>query len=171
MFDSHALLQAFTPAVLAGPGGFAGWVSRPEVAYPLAGGLVALLAILILKWPDFKSWRRARHKEVFRPIELEQVLHGDPPVVVDLRRPEDFNGSSGHIRGAFNLPFNHLPKALAEIAKDKRQLVVLVDYDDRVSHLAADVLASCGYTWVRVLRGGMRAWRAGNLPVSVSGHR
>jgi len=171
MFDPQALLTAPTPAILVDAEGLAAWVSRPETAYPLAAGVVALLVILILKWADFTSWRRARHKEVFRPIELEQVLHGQPPVVVDLRSPDDFNGPGGHIRGARNLPVNLLLKGLAEITQDKRQLVVLVDYDDRVSHRAAEELQANGYVWVRVLRGGMRAWRNGNLPVAVSGHR
>ncbi|NTV73735.1 MAG: rhodanese-like domain-containing protein [Holophaga sp.] len=171
MFDPQALLPALTPALLAEPGALGAYLSRPEVAYPLAGGLVALLVVIILKWPDFTSWRRARHKEVFRPIDLEQVLQGQPPVVVDLRRPDDFNGPGGHIRGAHNLPVNRLVWGLADISKDKRQLVVLVDYDDRVSHLVAADLQANGYTWVRVLRGGMRAWLKANLPVSVSGPR
>lgn len=171
MFDPPALLPALTPALLAEPGALGDWLSRPEVAYPLAGGLLALLVVIIIKWPDFTSWMRARHKEVFQPIELEQVLHGQPPVVVDLRRPDDFYGPVGHIRGAHNLPVNRLIWGLAEISKDKRQLVVLVDYDDRVSHQVAADLKANGYNWVRVLRGGMRAWLKANLPVAVSGPR
>ncbi|WP_306599510.1 rhodanese-like domain-containing protein [Geothrix sp. 21YS21S-2] len=171
MFDPQALLPALKPALLAGPGAAGDWLSRPEAIYPLAGAFLALLVVVVLKWSDFTSWKRARHKEVFRPIDLEQVLHGQPPVVVDLRRPDDFNGPRGHIRGAYNLPVNHLVWGLADIAKDKRQLVVLVDYDDRVSHVAAADLQANGYSWVRVLRGGMRAWLKANLPVSVSGPR
>lgn len=153
------------------PGTWGAWAGKPEAQVPLAIGLTALVVAAAVKLPDFLSWRRARHKEVFSPMDLEQVLQGTPPVVVDLRAPEDFNGPAGHIRGAHNMLPSRLVQGLGTISPDRRQLVVLVDRDDRASHRMAPLLQSQGYTWVRVLRGGMRAWRAGNLPVSVSGRQ
>jgi len=102
---------------------------------------------------------------------LEELAHGSQMVVIDLRPPEDFNGPKGHLRGAHNMPIQMLLRRIGEVAKDKRQLVVLVDGSDAVSHQAAALLQAEGYLWVRVLKGGMRAWRARALPVSVSGSR
>jgi len=147
------------------------WLQKPEVLYPLAFSFLLLLIIAIVRLPDFLSWRRARHKEVLSPMALEQIMLGTPPVIVDLRPPAEFNGPKGHLRGSHNIPYGLLTRRIGEVAKDKRGLVVLVDSSDIVSHRAAPALHEAGYVWVRVLQGGMRAWRGQRLPVSTSGHK
>jgi len=77
----------------------------------------------------------------------------------------------GHIRGARNIALDELLPGVAAVVPDPRHQVVLVDANDKLSHQAAAILQARGYTWVRVLRGGMRAWRAANLPVSVRGRQ
>lgn len=153
------------------PIAFKDWLSRPEFQYPLAFGALVLLVVLLMKAPDLSSWWRARHKEVLGPVELDQIMVGTPMVIIDLRPPEEFNGPKGHIRGSINIPAAMLTRRLPEVAKDKRHLVVLVDATDQRSHLVAPVLAAQGYPWVRVLRGGVRAWRALDLPVNIPGQK
>ncbi len=170
MSDVSALLPLGTLALYAEPVPltFRDWLARPEFQYPLAFGAFLLLALLIYRLPDILAWRRARHKEVLLPIELESCMVGSAPVIIDLRPEMEFYGAKGHIRGAYNVPIELLSRRIEELAKDKRHLVVLVDESDRVSHRAAPILQASGYLWVRVLRGGMRSWRNGNLPVNVS---
>lgn len=173
MFD-HSFFQGPAWGILLAsqppPHGFAGWLAQPAVHYPLGAGIFFLLLLAVLRWPDFTSWMRGRHRPTLRPVEFDPVLLGASPVVIDLRPPEAFNGPRGHLRGARNIPFTLLPGALQALEADRRGLVVLVDGNDRLSHHAAPILEAAGFQWVRVLRGGMRAWRKANLPVAVTGH-
>lgn len=155
-----ALLLDPTPTALKD------WSRRPEFQYPLAFGLLLLLVLLCLKFPDLASWWRGRRREVLGPVELEQIMSNTPMAIVDLRPPEEYYGPVGHLRGSFNIPAQMLRRRIGEVAKDKRHLVVLVDGTDKRSHLAAPILAAEGYQWVRVLRGGVRAWRALDLPLT-----
>ena len=147
------------------------WLRRPEFLAPLAFGLLIGLVVLIVRAGAIASWWRARGAETLGPLEMEQVTMGTPMVIIDLRPPDAFNGPKGHLRGALNIPLEQLPRRIGEVARDKRQLVVLVDGSDQLSHRAAPVLKAAGYLWVRVLRGGMRGWRSHLLPVAVSGRK
>lgn len=151
------------------PQAFSGWFVRPEFQYPLAFGCLILLGLLVYRMPDILAWRRGLHREIVLPIELEMQIIGTPMVIVDLRPPAEFNGPRGHLRGAVNVPMDLLPRRIGQLAPDKRHLVILVDANDVLSHRAAVAFKAAGYTWVRVLRGGMRAWRAKGLPVAVTG--
>ena len=153
------------------PATYAEWARRPEFQVPLAFGLALLLVLFLVKLPDLASWYRGRNKEVLDPVAMEELAHGPQVVIIDLRPPELFNGPKGHLPGAFNMPIQMLTRRIGEVAKDKRQLVVLVDASDAVSHRAAPLLKAEGYIWVRVLKGGMRAWRARDLPLAFSGSK
>lgn len=173
MFIPQALPLEWTPAFLSAPVPQTphDWMGRPEFQIPFAFGILILLVVIGLKLPGLASWWRGRHKDVLGPIELDQIMVGTPMVIIDLRPPEEFNGPKGHLKGSYNVPVQMLTRRLAELAKDKRNLVVLVDGTDKYSHLAAPILQASGYPWVRVLKGGIRAWQGENLPLTVSGRR
>ena len=143
------------------------WLRQPIVKYPLVFCGLVLIGLVLWSLPDFFSWRRARNRQTLRPADLDPLLHGIPPVIIDLRTPREFNGPKGHIPGAVNLPWAELGHRVHEVAKDKRLLVVLVDGSDKLSHHAAGMMAKDGYAWVRVLQGGMRAWRRSLLPLNI----
>ena len=170
MFGLHALLMDVRLAVgtEGAPLGPGAWFDKPEVAYPLGLGLLALLVLVIIRMPELLSWNRARKGGTLTAIDLQQLMHGVPPVIIDLRRPADYHGRRGHIRGAHNLAPRQLAARIREVAPDPRALVVLVDRTDRLSHRAVGLLQKEGYLWVRVLKGGMRVWTGRNMPVAVS---
>jgi len=145
------------------------WMQRPEVLGPLGFGVLLLAALAILKWPDYASWRRSRKREVLRPIDVVQLNSGMAPAIVDVRTEQEFHGPKGHIKGAINIPVATLVRDIGAQVADTKQLVVLVDWNDSLSHAAAGLLEARGYRWVRPLRGGLRAWRALNLPIAVTG--
>jgi rhodanese-related sulfurtransferase len=93
------------------------------------------------------------------PAELKRRLAaGEPPLLLDVRGPEEFAGPLGHIAGAVNLPLAELPAHLAELAAEPRPIVVVCLTDKR-SARAATELAAAGHRDVAVLRGGMDRWR------------
>ena len=142
------------------------WIDRPEIYIPgsiAALAVITLLCMWIIKLP---SALRARKGGVLDPMQLEQLMPGVQPVIVDLRPSDEYFGKHGHIRSSISIPLPELVKRLDEIEKVARgKPVVLVDETDDLSHKAKPILESRGYTWLYVLKGGLRAWRAGNLPV------
>ena len=95
----------------------------------------------------------------------------DDIVIVDVREPEEY--SDGHIPGATNVPRGVLEfriedvEGLEGLSNDERLQKPVAVYcrSGGRSALAADTLRSMGYTNVRSIQGGFKAWQAQDLPV------
>jgi rhodanese-related sulfurtransferase len=87
-----------------------------------------------------------------------QLAGGAPPLIVDVRGPDEFNGQLSHIEQAVNIPLPDLVKRQTEIIEADRP-VVFVCLTDKRSSAAAAQLTAAGAVEVAVLRGGMKAWR------------
>ncbi|MBY0396529.1 MAG: MBL fold metallo-hydrolase, partial [Thermoleophilia bacterium] len=92
----------------------------------------------------------------------ERLDDPEPPVVVDVRAPREFE--AGHIPGAVNLPLNQLAGRLGEIPEG-HDVVVHCQGGYR-SAAAASVLQKHGVGRVRDLVGGYKAWLASALPAA-----
>lgn len=118
-------------------------------------GALALIAFLPRLVRRFKE-------EGVRFVTVEQLKRdtaaGRRPFIIDVRQREEFDGGSGHIPGAVNIPLAELPgrPALGNIAGEA---VVVVCKTDKRSASAATILRQTGMKDVFVLRGGMEAWR------------
>jgi rhodanese-related sulfurtransferase len=149
---------AFTPTTLEG------WMK----AYPYLPGIVfaamCLVILVVVVLPRMASWGRGRGRPVLDPVQVSELISGSGALVVDLRNLEAFR--SGHIRGSLHVPFEDLAnRFLAPDAKARRDMI-LVDETDELSHHAYDLLAKRGFGGLYVMKGGMRAWRRGNRPIS-----
>ena len=83
--------------------------------------------------------------------------------VVDVREPEEFNGSLGHIEAALLLPLGSLNEKHPTLKRDKP--IVTVCRSGARSAQAAVLLAKAGFDKVANLSGGMLRWRAQRFPV------
>ncbi len=147
------------------------WLERPEIYIPGAIGGLAVTTLLCLWVIKLPSAFRARKGGVLDPIQLEELMPGVKPVVVDLRSKAEFMGKNGHIRSSISIPLGELSRRLGEIEKEaKGRPIVLVDETDELSHQAKPILEAQGHTWLYVLKGGLRAWRSHNLPVYKPNH-
>ncbi len=98
-------------------------------------------------------------------ILAARLAQGDPPVVVDVREPEEFVGELGHIAGALLVPMDMLERRLPKLAGySDRELVVACRAGAR-SASACAILQSAGFRSVFNLDGGMLAWAAAGLGV------
>ncbi|MBL0311666.1 MAG: rhodanese-like domain-containing protein [Holophagaceae bacterium] len=142
------------------------WLERPEIMIPGSIAALAIIVMLCLWVIKLPTAFRARKGGVLDPIQLEELMPGVHPVIVDLRPRDEFLGKHGHIRSAISVPLSELRTRLEEIRKEsKGKPVVLVDETDELSHEIKRVFEANGFTWLYVLKGGLRAWRAGNLPI------
>lgn len=133
------------------------------------GAVIALTGVVIFvvaRLREMPHDARAKRNPTLDPMQLEELMQGTPPILIDLRPPEEFKGRMGHLRGALNIPMAQLAERLDEArATTGNRPVVLVDRDDRLSHQAVPLLMREGFGWVYVLKGGMAAWKAAGLPV------
>jgi rhodanese-related sulfurtransferase len=126
----------------------------PRLAFALIASLAALVGAI---------------RKPFKWIEAEELKRrldsGEAVTVVDVRGPDEFTGSFGHIASARNIPVGELGGRLAELAGLERAPVVLVFRTDKRSAAAARTLHTVGFTQVTVLRRGMEQWSEAGLPV------
>ena len=96
---------------------------------------------------------------------VSALLKSDPPpVVLDVREPEEFVGELGHIEGALLVPMDALERRLPKLAGlVDRQVVVACRAGARSSTVAA-ILKAAGFPHVYNLDGGMVAWQKAGLP-------
>jgi glyoxylase-like metal-dependent hydrolase (beta-lactamase superfamily II)/rhodanese-related sulfurtransferase len=108
--------------------------------------------------------------ELVKIVSAEQVADalrsGRPPLLLDVRQPEELRGELGHIAGARTIPVGELPARLEELAGQERTSIVTVCRSGGRSATAAAILSVAGFHDVRSLEGGMRRWNELGLPVA-----
>lgn len=83
-------------------------------------------------------------------------------IILDVRTPEEF--AAGHVPGAINIPYTHLPARVSELhdAGDK-EIVVYCATGVRAER-AVKRMREQGYTRLLHLDGDMKGWDANNRP-------
>ena len=96
--------------------------------------------------------------------ELASRLAGkSPPLVIDVREPEEFVGDLGHIEGALLVPLDVLERRLPKLhGYADRELCVVCRAGAR-SASACAMLSRAGFGHVVNLTGGMLAWNERRL--------
>jgi rhodanese-related sulfurtransferase len=96
------------------------------------------------------------------PAEAVRLMNHEKATVIDVCEPAEFE--QGHIGGARSVPLGSLAEAKGLPSNKALPLVVTCASGARAQRAAA-TLRQQGYQDVRVLAGGMRAWREASLPV------
>ncbi|HEV2300850.1 MAG TPA: rhodanese-like domain-containing protein [Stellaceae bacterium] len=126
----------------------------------IAGFALIVLATL---WDWRRRTRDAVGDDKTRWIEASELgrrlAERPPPLILDVRNPDEFAGELGHLERARNIPLAELPRRLAELGPDKERQWTIVCRTDMRSAKAAALLRAEGFRDVAVLRGGMLAWR------------
>ena len=94
-----------------------------------------------------------------------QIAGSDPPVLVDVREEDEFNGELGHIKGAVRIPLKDLSERAGELEPYKSRNVVAICRVGVRSTTAAAILTGLGFEHVFNLKGGMLDWNDAHLPV------
>ena len=91
---------------------------------------------------------------------------GDPFHLIDVREDNEFG--KDHAKGATHLGRGILERDIETVIPDKRAEIILYCGGGYRSALAAESLRQMGYTNVRSMDGGMRAWREAGYPIEGS---
>lgn len=124
----------------------------------LVPNLLTALALVATMFFIPRLARRLRGTPLLSVEELKASLARDEQIfLVDVRPANDFRGEWGHIPGAHSMPLESLPSQLSELPRDRP--IRLVCRTDRRSSQAKAILDRAGFSDVRVVQGGMTAWR------------
>ena len=97
------------------------------------------------------------------PGEAVQLINREKAVVVDVCEPAEY--AAGHVGGARNIPLGELEQKLPAAVKNKAVPLVLVCASGARSGRAVGIARKLGYEKAESLAGGLKAWRAADLPI------
>lgn len=97
------------------------------------------------------------------PANAVALINREKAAVVDVSEPDEF--SAGHIASAKNVPFAQLEAQLPTTIKNKALPLILVCAHGQRAQRAVAVAQKLGFTNVQALAGGMKGWRAADMPV------
>ncbi len=101
------------------------------------------------------------------PAEVAaRLASAAPPLLLDVREPEEFVGELGHIPGALPVPMDALARRLPKLAGYVDREIVVVCRAGARSASAGAILGQAGFRHVFNLEGGMLAWAGAGLPVA-----
>lgn len=106
---------------------------------------------------------KQRITEISAEETQKQVANGDA-VLIDVREESDWD--EGHAAGARHLTRGVVELEIEEEIPDVHQPIICYCGGGSRSALTAESLQKMGYTNVRSLAGGMRAWKEAGLPIA-----
>jgi rhodanese-related sulfurtransferase len=84
-------------------------------------------------------------------------------VILDVRTPEEY--AAGHVPGAINIPYTHLPSRISEVADAADKDIVVYCAVGVRAEKGAERLRENGFTKLLHLDGDMKAWEAQKRPL------
>lgn len=122
----------------------------------------ALLALFLLLGACRPFWRRGERPPFrkVRPAVAYEIARDSPDILIlDLRRPEEYQGETGHIAAARNIPLDRLPYQLLQISPFREETFLV--YCRGTDSCGADgmaVLIASGFEDAILIDGGIDEW-------------
>ena len=109
------------------------------------------------------EWTEITVDELFDRFNSDQ-----PPLLIDVRSVEDYNGGYGHIPNSVSIPMLELESNIERISSYKDKEVVTMCPGGGLSLVAIDILTEAGFKDVKSLKGGTDAWHKKGYPTITS---
>lgn len=97
------------------------------------------------------------------PQGVTQAINREEAVVIDIRDASVFR--DGHIVGSVNIPMADWNAQERKLEKYKTKPIIIVDAMGQKVQMYRTKLITSGFENVKVLAGGVSAWRAASLPL------
>jgi len=115
------------------------------------------------KFPDLAQLNKVRQLTANEVCALLAGPH--PPLVIDVREPNEYDGPLGHIAGSMLIPLRELASQAGGIEQHKERAIIAVCRSGVRSTTAAAILEGMGFETVYNLKDGMIEWNDHKLPV------
>jgi rhodanese-related sulfurtransferase len=99
---------------------------------------------------------------------LDRVNSDKPPLLIDIRSPEEFNGGYGHIPNARSIDLLELESRFEELQPFKEQEIVAMCPGGGLSLVAVEILTKAGFKDAKSLKGGTDLWNKKGYPTTTS---
>ena len=108
-------------------------------------------------------WSEITVDELFDRIKSDQ-----PPLLIDVRSPAEFNGGYGHIPNTKAIPVLELESHFEDLEPFKETEIVTMCPGGGLSLVAVEILEKAGFTDVKSLKGGTDLWHKKGYPTTMS---
>ncbi len=124
--------------------------------------VLAMFVVLLLGW----NMLRQDKVETVTTDEVADLMKTDTSIVIlDVRTPEEYQSSTGHLKNAILLPVQELDGRMHELDKYKSKTVIAVCRSGNRSGRATAMMGAKGFK-VFNMAGGMLKWNAEEKPVT-----
>jgi phage shock protein E len=136
--------------------------------------LLPLLLVLALL-PGCAAFRgkRPAYRKLSPPVAYEMMRDNPDMLILDLRVPREFNGNTGHLRRARNIPVERLPFRLLEISPFRDETFLVYCDTNDCAKAGMEILTSSGFENAVLMEGGIDGWIHGGfktvLPAEAAG--
>ncbi len=126
----------------------------------------AAVCVLILGWAVRRQ--RARREVLERSIEPEELfklLNANQVLLYDVRQPLDFLAHAEIILGAQRIPPKDIAEETASFSRDQESVIYCTGGDHETSQMVLRKARALNFTQVKILKGGLAAWKDRGYPV------
>jgi rhodanese-related sulfurtransferase len=128
---------------------------------------VAILLSISIIW--VRHLRAKRHVETnsIDPVELYELLKTEQVSLYDVRQPLDFLAHPEIISGAIRIAPKEIAERTGTLPRDHNSVIYCTGSDHETSKMVLEKARALNFTRVKLLRGGLEAWKAKGYPVEV----
>jgi rhodanese-related sulfurtransferase len=133
---------------------------------PIKTGMLGVFGVTVVAVGGWLLVQRLHTSDlVITPAEVQKLMESDTNhVILDVRTEGEFNGDTGHLRGALLIPVQTLNERMSELAPLKSKLIIAVCRSGNRSGIAVSMLSKQGYKALN-MTGGMIQWNRESRPV------
>ncbi len=109
------------------------------------------------------EWSEITVDELFDRVNSDQ-----PPLLIDVRSPAEFDGGYGHLPNARSISILELESKLEDLQSFKEKEIVTMCPGGGLSLVAVEILEKAGFKDVKSLKGGTDLWHKKGYPTTTS---
>jgi len=128
---------------------------------------IVVLCVLILGWIVARRLWAKRQIEAnsIEPEALYELLKAKEVLLYDVRQPLDFLAHPEIIPGAMRIAPKDIAEETASFSRDQNSVIYCTGAGDDTSQMVLGKARALNFTRVKILRGGLDAWKAKGYPV------
>ena len=131
------------------------------IAIWTAGLCVLIFGLIMMRRVRAKREIEAKSIE---PEALYELLNAKQVLLYDVRQPLDFLAHPEIIPGATRIAPKDIAEQTASFSRDQNSVIYCTGGDDETSSMVLGKARALNFTRVRLLKGGLAAWKAKGYP-------
>jgi rhodanese-related sulfurtransferase len=120
--------------------------------------LLLLLPLLVGCSPFRRTPKRPPFRKLRPAVAYEMIRDNPDMLILDLRSSQEYNGETGHIRRARNIPLARLPFRLLEIGPFRDETLLVYCGPGDCGPQGMEILKASGFEDAVLMDGGIDAW-------------